>query len=97
MGFVFTVLFALQPDEAPFNPGIIFIIFGSIGIIVTITLGVFTLIASKYLKEVRNYNFIFVMAAINALTGILGILLCVFTLIELNKPEIKALFEKKHL
>lgn len=77
-----------------FNPGFIFLIIGIIGVIICVTFGVLTLMASKYLKEVKNYNFIFVVAILNCLTGILGILLGVFTLIELNKPEVKQLFHK---
>jgi len=53
------------------------------------------LLASKYIKEQRNYTFIFVVAIVNAITGILGILLAVFTLIELSKPHIKELFQEK--
>ncbi len=78
-----------------FNPGIIFVIIGGVGFIILVTLGIMNLFVSKYLKERRNYNFIFVISIINCITGILGILLCVFTLIELNKPEVKALFYKE--
>ncbi len=82
-------------NEVPFNPGYLFVIIGGVGFIFSIALGVIALIASKFIKEQRNYNFIFVAALLNALTGILGILLAVFTLIELSKPEIKELFGKR--
>ncbi|EDP69467.1 hypothetical protein FBALC1_05228 [Flavobacteriales bacterium ALC-1] len=95
MGFFFGAAMELDPtNDAPFNPGIIFIIIGVIGIIFCVTLGVLTLLVSKYIKERRNYNFIFAMAIVNCLTGVLGILLGVFTLIELNKIEVKQLFRK---
>lgn len=81
-------------NEVPFNPGIIFIIIGGIGFLICLAIGILTLLASKYIKETKNYNFIFAISIINCLTGILGILLGVFTLIELNKPEVKKLFEK---
>lgn len=81
-------------NELPFNFGWIFIIIGGIGLIFCITFGVLTLLASKYLKEVKNYNFIFAIAIVNCLTGVLGILLGVFTLVELTKPEVKQLFNK---
>lgn len=77
-----------------FNLGWIFIAIGGIGLFFCIVLGVITLLASKYLKDIKNYNFIFVIAIINCLTGILGIVLGVFTLIELTKPEVKRLFNK---
>ncbi|MDX1939928.1 MAG: hypothetical protein SFU99_05205 [Saprospiraceae bacterium] len=95
MGVFFTDIIELNEETAepmPFNPGSIFIVIGSIGFFITVALGIVTLFASKYLKEIRNYNFIFVVAILNCFTGVLGILLGVFTLVELNKPHIKALF-----
>jgi hypothetical protein len=98
MGVLFGTIIALDPtDQSPFNPGILFIAIGIIGLIFCVTLGVLTLFASKYIREQKNYNFIFAIAIVNCLTGILGILLGVFTLIELNKPEIKVLFEKQSI
>ena len=84
-----------QMQEIPFNPGYIFLIIGAVGFVFSVTFGILAIITSKYLKERRNYNFIFVVAIINGLTGMLGILLAVFTLIEISKPEVKELFEKK--
>ncbi|MBB5269378.1 hypothetical protein [Algibacter amylolyticus] len=80
--------------ELPFNFGWIFAIIGGIGLLFCITIGVLTLLASKYIKNLKNYNFVFVIAVVNCLTGILGIVLGIFTLIELSKPEIKTLFNK---
>ncbi len=80
--------------DAPFNPAYIFIIVSGVGFLFTIAMGTLALVASNYLKHRKNYNFIYVVAILNALTGILGILLAVFTLIELSKPEVKKLFDK---
>jgi hypothetical protein len=82
-------------ENMPINPSTILFIIGGIGFVLTVTFGILTILASKHLKEIRNYNFIFVVAILNCLTGILGILLGIFTLIELNKPHVKELFEKK--
>lgn len=82
-------------DPIPFSIGTFFIVIGSFGFFITVTMGILTLLASKYLKEVKNYNFIFVISILNCLTGILGILLGVFTIIELNKPHVKELFNKE--
>ncbi len=60
-----------------------------------LVLGILTLLTAKYLGETRNYDFIFVMAIINCLTGVLGILLGIFTILELNKPHVKRLFGKQ--
>lgn len=80
--------------EIPFDPGAIFITIGTVGTIVTIGFGIVTLLASKAIGQRRNYGLVFAAAIMNCLTGILGILLGVFTLIEINKPEVKELFGK---
>ena len=77
-----------------FNPGWIFIIVGMTGFILTVIMGMLTLLAAKYINQKRRYDFVFVMAILNGLTGVLGILLAVFTCIELTKPDVKKLFEK---
>ncbi|SDR66400.1 hypothetical protein [Christiangramia echinicola] len=59
-----------------------------------VAMGILTLLTAKYLGEKRNYDFVFVMAIINCLTGILGIILGIFTIIELNKTNVKRLFGK---
>ena len=46
-----------------------------------------------YLKEYKNATFIIVVSVINCLTGILGIVLGILTIIEIQKPEVSALFE----
>ena len=96
MGFFMSNLdeFQSQSDELPFNPAIILMVIGAIGFIFAVVIGVLTILAAKYIKEHKNYIFIFAISIVNALTGILGILLAVFTIIELNKPEIKKLFDK---
>ena len=81
-------------NAPPFNPGYIFLILGVVGFLFCVALGTVTLITSKYINQKRHYTFIYVMAIVNALTGILGIILAVFTIIELSKPEVKELFEK---
>lgn len=71
-------------------------VIGCVGAFFALVFGILTLMASKYLKEASHYNFILVMAVLNCLTGVLGILLGVFTIIELNKPEVRALFNKEN-
>ena len=95
MGTIFSKIPEFNDDPAmPFNPGILFFIVGGIGFILTAVMGIITLMASKYIKETRKYDFIFVVSILNGVTGILGILLAVFTIIELMKPNVKALFGK---
>jgi hypothetical protein len=96
--YLFVGLFILNnvsvDDNMLFNPGLIFVVVGIVGFLVLVTIGIITLVASKYIKLETHYKFIFVASIITALTGVLGILLCIFTLIELSKPEVKALFIK---
>lgn len=97
-GFFFQNTMEQIPDndaEVVSNFGFIFVIIGGIGFLLTLTLGILTIKASKDIKAQNNYTFIFAMAIINCFTGILGILLGIFTIIELNKPEVKALFDKE--
>ncbi len=101
MGFVFSGLSALEgqmmnvPNSSSpvFHPGWIFMIIGTLGFVITIVFGVLTLRVRKLIQQRKNHQFIFVMAVLQCLTGVLGILLGIFTILELQKPEVKALFE----
>ncbi|MGB5981714.1 MAG: hypothetical protein WBG46_06185 [Nonlabens sp.] len=79
--------------NSEFNISAIFVIIGTVGMLFCILFGVLNLLSYSYLSKKKNYNFIFAVSIINCLTGILGILLGVFTLIEINKPEVKSLFK----
>ncbi len=83
-----------QEPNIPFNFGSIFMIVGLIGFTFALTLGILDFLAARSLDKRTNYNLIFVTSILSALTGILGILLCIFTLIEISKPHVKALFNK---
>lgn len=96
MGTIFSNIPHFQNNpEIPFNLSMLVSIIGIVGFIVVVILGVLNLLTARYIKEKRNYTFIFVMSIINCLSGILGILLGVFTIIEINKPHIKAQFDQK--
>ena len=90
--FAFTEI-TKHDEHMPFNPGYIFLILGGIGFVILVTFGILSLMASKRLNEKRGYQFIFVISILSCLTGILGILLGIFTLIEISKPEVKSLFD----
>lgn len=93
-GFMGQMIEADTHNTLPFNPALIFMIVGIIGFVLCLITGVLTLFAAKFIKEQKNYTFVFVIAILNCLSGMLGIILGVFTIVELNKPEIKALFGK---
>ena len=96
MGGVFYQIddFQEAQKELHFNPGIIFIVLGIGGFILLVVAGILNIMASKHIGQVRKYNFILIVSIINCLTGILGILLGVFAIIEINKGHVKALFEQ---
>lgn len=81
--------------ELPFDPFLILKYLASLGLVVTFAIIAFVasnFITAYYLKKKKNYYFIFTIAVLNLFTGILGMLLGVFTLIEITKPEVKSLF-----
>ena len=78
--------------DIPFNIGAVFMSIGVFVFVMMIVFGILTLLVAPMIKNRRNYTFILVIAVLNCLTGILGILLGVFTIVELNKPEVKELF-----
>lgn len=80
--------------EMGMNAGIIFIVIGVLGFLFLSALTIITFMAARYLKKRKGYRFIFVVSILNCLTGVLGILLGVFTLVELNKPHVKELFSE---
>ncbi len=83
---------ANKQSDVPFNPALIFIFIGGIGAVLAIAFGVLNIMVSRAFKNRNKYTFIFVMGILNCLSGVLGILLGVFTLVELNKPEVKEAF-----
>lgn len=75
--------------------GTIMVVVGIFIFLFLIALGIITIMAGNYLGRKTHYTFIFVVAIINCFTGILGIVLGIFTLIELNKPHVRQLFGKR--
>ncbi|WP_340199938.1 hypothetical protein [Ascidiimonas sp. W6] len=87
--------FSKNGNELPFNPGYFFVIIGIVGFVVCIVMGILQLLASKYMKQLKKYEFVFVIAILTCLTGILGMFLGAFTISLLQMPQIKELFDKK--
>lgn len=56
--------------------------------------GILTIIAGKYIGNAEKYTFVLVVSILNCLTGILGILLGIFAIIEITKPHVKELFNR---
>lgn len=83
-----------QGEPLPFDPGAFFMGVGVTLLFLGLVLAVLAFVAAGKLNKRESHGFIIVAAALNCLTGILGILLCVFTVIELQKKEVKAVFGK---
>jgi len=80
-------------EVMPVNPGTIFFVAGIVLILIALITGVPALMASSKLGRKEGRTFIIVAAAINCITGVLGILLCIFTVLELQKPEVREVFD----
>lgn len=78
--------------EMPFDLETFMVGFGLVFFVIIIVMAILNFVAARMLKKRTGYYFIFVMAILSCLSGVLGILLGVFTLIELNKPHVKELF-----
>lgn len=86
-----------SPDptrDMPFNPGTLFVVVGIVLLVIAVGTGIPALMASARFQQKRGRTFIIVASAINCLTGILGIILCIFTIIELQKPEVREVFDQ---
>lgn len=79
-------------QEMVIDPTAFFTMIGVIMIIFGAVLGTLAIIASRKIAQQKSRTFIIVAAAVNCLSGILGILLCIFAVIELQKPAVKELF-----
>ncbi|MDD3740098.1 MAG: hypothetical protein PHH30_02550 [Bacteroidales bacterium] len=74
--------------------GWIFIIFGFFTFLLVVALGVLSLLCGRYLKERRNRVFCMVMSALACVNAPLGTVLGIFTILEIEKPEVKKIFEE---
>ncbi|MCR9173271.1 MAG: hypothetical protein NXI10_12290 [bacterium] len=93
-GPAFEAASRIDGQTMPMDPGSFFMIIGVVLLVLAMVTGIPALMASNRWQQKRGRNFIIVAAAINCLTGVLGILLCIFTVIELQKPEVKELFDE---
>ncbi len=93
-GSVFFEASTRSGDNVPFNLGNLFIIIGVAMLGIALITGIPALMASARFKQKRGRTLIIVAAAINCLTGVLGVVLCIFTILEVQKPEVRELFDE---
>lgn len=75
--------------------GIIYMIYGAFLFLFLTVYGILSLLVGKFIKNTKNRIFCLIIAGIACLHFPLGTALGVFTFIELEKPNVKPLFEKK--
>jgi hypothetical protein len=74
--------------------GWMFVIFAGVIIVFGWAMAICLFLAGKMLSERRGQTFVFVIACIQCLSVPLGTALGVFTIIVLQRPSVKALFEQ---
>ena len=84
-------------NNAPFDPATFFAAFMGVFAVFFGIAAILNFYTATFLKETRNHTFILVVSILNCFSGILGILLGIFTIIEINKPEVKALFKTQEI
>lgn len=81
-----------QQEEIPFSIAAFISSVGIFLLILSIIMTVLTFLAAKYIAERKNHTFIVVISVLTCLSGILGLFLGVFAIIELHKSHVKPLF-----
>lgn len=84
-------------EQVPQVIGWAFIILASILIFGGWVFAVLIIIAGRRLKERRSYNFCLVISFLECLIIPLGTVLGIFTIINLTREPVKALFEGSHV
>lgn len=82
------------PSPPPFF-GWIFVIMGSVAVVLGWIMAICMLISGNRLRRRKNRMFCMVIAGIECIQMPLGTVLGVFTLIALNKDSVKAVFEQE--
>lgn len=75
--------------------GVIYMIYGAFLFIFLTVYGILSLLVGSYIKNRKNRVFCLIIAGIACVNFPLGTALGVFTFMELEKPNVKSLFEKK--
>lgn len=85
----------LKNEDMSFNPSALMAGLGVFAAMAFSITGILNFLAAKYIREERNHTFLMILSVINCFSGILGILLGVFTIIEIQKSDVKELFTEE--
>ncbi|MFK7962074.1 MAG: hypothetical protein AB8G96_16290 [Phycisphaerales bacterium] len=91
--YVFFGLIALSASDPEAKAvGIIFIMFGLIGFVIFVGLGLLFFLTGRSLHDRRHHQRCIIVAAVQCVFMPLGTILGIFTIITLTKPEVKSMF-----
>jgi hypothetical protein len=98
-GFMVTEMFKAMPPSAagPPPPRELGWIFGGIGALLavgSVVIATFHFMCGRWLAARRNRSFCFVVACICCVFVPLGTILGIFTIVVLNRPSVRALFDR---
>lgn len=85
--------FGSGPSAPPPEFGWFFVGIGGLVILIGWTMAVLIFLAGRFMSERRNPTFVFVIACINCINVPMGTALGVMTILVLQRPSVKALFE----
>jgi hypothetical protein len=99
---VIGTMFSNVPHRPPAGPDssffamyeAMFVVMGILALLMGAAMGALNILVGSSLGQRRRYTLCLIMAAITCLGVPLGTLLGVFTLIVLNRPSVKALFDQ---
>ncbi len=79
------------PPPAAF--GLFFVVIGGLFFLAGQTLSICMIVSGRYISQLRNHGFSFVVACISCLFFPFGTVLGVFTLVVLSRDSVKALYD----
>jgi hypothetical protein len=83
----------VKSDPPPAVMGWIFLIMGTVMVLLGWTFAVFVIIAGRFLAQRKHHLFCLIMAGVSCASVPLGTILGVFTLLVLLRPSVKVLFQ----
>jgi hypothetical protein len=86
--------FGSGPSGPPPEMGWLFVGVGGLVIVIGWTLAVLVFLAGRALSDRRRHTFVFVLACINCLNVPMGTALGVMTILVLQRPSVRTLFDR---
>ncbi len=80
-------------DESMQMVGGIFLILGLFGFVMVVSLGIMSILAGKFLSQKKHRMFCLVISILECFNTPFGTVLGIFTIIEIEKAEVKRLFD----